>query len=89
MNIHRNFLQTISPNLNQGNFNLTYMLNENVNSAYILVTKPFTNTAMNIPLNTLNNSQSIELQNLPSGVYNVQLFVDGSARNALSIQIIN
>ena len=57
-------------------------------SAYILVTKPFTNTAINIPLNTMNNSQSIELQNLPCGVYNIQLFVDDSARNALSIQII-
>ena len=58
-------------------------------SAYILVTKPFTNTAMNIPLNTLNNSQPIELQNLPNGVYNVQLFVDGLAKNTRSIQIIN
>ena len=58
-------------------------------SAYILVTKPFTNTAINLPLITMNNAQSIELQNLPSGVYNVQLFVDGYSKNALSFQIIN
>lgn len=89
VNVHNNFIQSISPNPSSTNAVVQYSLNPSATSASLLITKPFTNIAVLIPLNVSLQTQTIDVSNLSNGVYNVILKVDNENEDATAIQIIH
>jgi len=86
VDVKQNYLTGIAPNPAGAQTTIGYHT-EGASSAYLVLVRPFSNTAYNYILNTDQTSYQLNTSELPMGVYNVILVCDGVISDAKSLQV--